>query len=291
VRPVPADDPAAAATEGDAATLAVGLDEVETRALLETVPSAYRTRIEEVLLAALALAVARWAGPGALAVDVEGHGREPLDPEHRASPESGGSPGSPDSPDSPGSPDAIDLSRTVGWFTSLHPVVLEVAATAPPGEALVAIKEQLRRVPRRGLAFGIARELGDGALAARLRALPAPQIAFNYLGQWDAVLGAGAQFALASESPGAERDPRGALAYELEIDAAVYAGRLEAVWRYGANRHRRETVAALAGHWRAALGELIAHCTAPGAGGYSTSDFPDVSLAPEELDALLQRMD
>ncbi|WP_437779129.1 amino acid adenylation domain-containing protein [Sorangium sp. So ce1097] len=265
--PLPVDAPAGDRAETAMATLKAGLSGAETRSLLEAVSDAYRTRVDEFLLAGLALALARWTGQGVAAIEVEGHGREALDGED------------------------LDLSRTVGWFTSAYPVLLEVAKDAAPGDALKAVKEQLRRVPRRGLPYGAVRELGAGAIADRLRRLPTPGVAFNYLGQWDQVVGAGARFSLAAESPGAEHDPRSPLAYEIEIDAAVYDGRLEATFRYSAARYRQETVAAVSALWRDALRELIAHCLSPEAGGYTPSDFTDVALASDELDSILERLD
>ncbi len=263
----PVDEPLGERTEATMVELTVGLDEAETRALLEAVPEAYRTRIDEVLLCALALALGRWTGAGVVAVDVEGHGREALDGEE------------------------VDLSRTVGWFTNVFPVVLELAPSTPPGTALKSVKEQLRRLPRRGLPYGVVRELGSGDIAERLRQLPTVSIGFNYLGQWDQVIGARARWSVASESSGPEHDPRSPLTYELEIDAAVYDGRLEATFRYSAARYRRATVAAVAAWWRDALQELIAHCLSPDAGAVAPSDFPDVALAPHELTALLEQMD
>ncbi|WP_437646498.1 amino acid adenylation domain-containing protein [Sorangium sp. So ce362] len=265
--PLPVDTPAGDRAETAMATVKAGLSGAETRSLLEAVSDAYRTRVDEVLLAGLALALGRWTGQRVAAIEVEGHGREALDGED------------------------LDLSRTVGWFTSAYPVLLEVTPDAAPGAVLKTVKEQLRRIPRRGLPYGAVRELGKGAIADRLRRLPTPGVGFNYLGQWDQVVGAGARFSLAAESPGAEHDPGSPLAYELEIDAAVYDGRLEATFRYSAARYRQETVAAVSALWRDALRELIAHCLSPDAGGYTPSDFTDVALASDELDSILQALD
>ncbi|WP_437913629.1 amino acid adenylation domain-containing protein [Sorangium sp. So ce302] len=265
--PLPVDEPAGDRAETAMATRKVGLSGSETRSLLEAVSEAYRTRIDEFLLAGLALALARWTGQPLSAIEIEGHGREALDGEE------------------------LDLSRTVGWFTSAYPVMLEVASDAAPGDVLKAVKEQLRRVPRRGLPYGVVRELGTGAIADRLRRLPTPSVAFNYLGQWDQVIGAGARFSLAAESSGAEHDPRSPLAYEIEIDAAMYDGRLEATFQYSAARYQEETIAAVSALWRDALRELIAHCLSPDAGGYTPSDFTDVALAADELDSILEALD
>ncbi|HEU4408792.1 MAG TPA: amino acid adenylation domain-containing protein [Polyangiaceae bacterium] len=266
VRPLPVDEPSAEPTEASSSTVSVALDEADTRDLLAAASEAGRTRIEELLLAALATALARWAGGGAVAVEVEGHGREELEGEE------------------------FDLSRTVGWFTSAYPVVLEVEPGAGPGAALGAVKERLRRLPRRGLPYGVVRELGAGPVAEQLRRLPGAAISFNYLGQWDGALGAGARFSPAAESPGAERDPHNALPYELAVDAAVYGGRFEATWAYSGARYRRETVEAVCALFRDALRGLIAHCLSPEASAYAPSDFPDVELLPQELDAILAQM-
>jgi amino acid adenylation domain-containing protein/non-ribosomal peptide synthase protein (TIGR01720 family) len=269
VAPVPVDDPRGDATEAQLAVLSVGLSADDTKALLERVPAAYGTHIQEVLLTALALALGRFCDREVVAIEVEGHGREGLGDEA----------------------EELDFSRTVGWFTSAYPVVLEVSPASEPGDALRSVKEQLRRLPRRGLPFGIVRELGAGDVSERLRQLPEAQIGFNYLGQWDQMLGQGARFGLARESAGPEHDARSPLAYEIEIDAAVYDGRLDATLRYSSARYREPTVRGLAELWQRALERLIAHCVSPGAGAYTPSDFPDVALAHDELDALIAQLD
>ncbi|HYT32609.1 MAG TPA: condensation domain-containing protein, partial [Thermoanaerobaculia bacterium] len=102
----------------------------ETSALLQEVPSVYRSQINDALLAALVEAFARWTGSPSLLIDLEGHGREEI-------------------------VSGIDLSRTVGWFTTRFPVLLELTKSARSGESLIAVKEQLRAIPRRGIGYGI----------------------------------------------------------------------------------------------------------------------------------------
>jgi hypothetical protein len=157
---IPADRAAGANTFGAVGDVTVELTAEETAALLTGAPRAYHARVDDVLLAALARALGAWTGTGCCSVDLEGHGR---DDEF----------------------DGVDLSRTVGWLTSLYPVVLDVRGLAEPDALLVAVKEQLRSVPRRGLGFGVMRYLtSDDALAASLRELPRPEVSFNYLGQY-----------------------------------------------------------------------------------------------------------
>jgi amino acid adenylation domain-containing protein len=133
-------------------TVTVSLDEAETRALLRDVPQAYRTRVDDVLLCALAGAVGAWVGGLRIRLLMEGHGREE---DVR---------------------DGIDLSRTVGWFTSVYPLVLDVSGAAGPGERLKRVKEQLRSVPRRGLGYGVLRHLcPDDEVRGRCRPIPSPR--------------------------------------------------------------------------------------------------------------------
>ncbi|HEX2189199.1 MAG TPA: amino acid adenylation domain-containing protein [Longimicrobiaceae bacterium] len=261
VPPLPADHPGGENTEGRARTVTVELSGEETRALLRDVPAAYRTRIDDALLAALARALGGWTGADSVLVDLEGHGREPLWED-------------------------VDLSRTVGWFTSIYPVRLDADPAAGPGELLKSVKERLRAVPGKGIGFGLLRWLADETTRARLAALPRPEVAFNYLGRFDAG-GADGLFRPAAESAGPARAAANPRRHLLEVNAGVAGDRLQASWTYSEAVHRPETVERLAGAWVAALREIVAHCTAPGAGGATPSDFPLLDAGQEELDRLL----
>jgi non-ribosomal peptide synthase protein (TIGR01720 family) len=241
----------------------VALDEEETRALLQDVPAAYGTEINDVLLTALAQSLERWTGAPELLVDLEGHGREDLF-------------------------DDVDLSRTVGWFTTIYPVRLDLRALYGPGEALKAVKEQLRRIPRRGIGYGLLRYLSTGeAVQTRLGALPRPEISFNYLGQFDAMMAESSAFGPAAESTGPAHSPRGRRTHILSINGGIAGGRLRMEWGYSASLHRQETVERMAQEFVAALRALIAHCQSPDAGGYTPSDFPDADLSQDDIDALM----
>ncbi|MHC4846816.1 MAG: condensation domain-containing protein, partial [Planctomycetota bacterium] len=142
-------------------TVRIGLDEEATRALLQDVPAAYGTRIDEVLLTALARAWSARTGADALLVDLEGHGRADL-------------------------VEGLDLSRTVGWLTTLYPALFTLPAGGDPGETLKSIKEQVRAIPNHGLGFGLLRYLRDDAATKEaMAALPKPPVNFLYLGQFD----------------------------------------------------------------------------------------------------------
>jgi amino acid adenylation domain-containing protein/non-ribosomal peptide synthase protein (TIGR01720 family) len=265
---LPLDHRDGAAAVGSTASVGVTLEAGATRALLQEASRAYRTQPQDALLASLALACAPWTGSRCLLLDLEGHGREEIEPE-------------------------LDLTRTVGWFTSLYPVLLELGGATAPGEVLKTIKEQLREVPGRGLPYGLLRYLGDGETVQRLRELPRAELLFNYLGQLDApgkpeATGAAAPrlLRLARQSAGAMRHPEQALPHLLEVAAGVRRGRLSVTFTFSLDRHRRTTIERLARRFLAALEELIAHCLMPEAGGYTPSDFPLARPAAAALDRL-----
>src|SRR5205085_2697383 len=190
--PLPCDWPATpeANLVGTARTHTVALEAEETEALLHEVPAAYGTQINDVLLTALAQTLATWTGTPTLLLDLEGHGREALFED-------------------------VDLTRTVGWFTTIFPVLLDLAEMDGPGAALRTVKEQPRRIPRHGLGYGLLRYSSDDARAQQLQALPQAQVSFNYLGQLDPVLTADALFAPARESAGPANSPRNPRPYLL----------------------------------------------------------------------------
>jgi non-ribosomal peptide synthase protein (TIGR01720 family) len=259
--PLPIDYADGQNTHATTQTAVISLSEEETRALLHEVPAAYGTEINDVLLAALAQAFAAETGARELLVDLEGHGREELIA-------------------------GVDLSRTVGWFTSLYPVRLKLPTGASLGDELKAVKEQLRRVPSRGVGFGILRWLSlDETIVKSLRELPRPEIGFNYLGQVDQAMGATTAFRLADESVGESQSPRAHRAHRIEINGSVAGGRLQFGW--SCERDQRARIEQLASAYLTRLRELIAHCRQSEAGGYTPSDFPDAGLNQSELDALL----
>ena len=248
---------------GATARVQVQLDPARTRALLGAAHAAYRTRIDELLLAALAHTLCQWSGQPALDILLESHGRTP----------------------GPDAPDQLDLSRSVGWFTALYPLRLAPGSRAP-GEAIKAIKEQVRQVPGQGLGYGVLRYLGEDDLARRLASRTAPQITFNYLGQFDPGRLADGLFDLAGEHLGASLDPSAVADSEWVITGQVRDGCLQLSWRYGCERFDSELVQGLAEDYLASLGTLIDHCLSPGAAGVTPSDFPLASISQAQLDAL-----
>jgi len=239
------------------------LEAEETRALLQEVPSVYNTQINDVLLTALERALEDWAGREPLLVDLEGHGREDLFPD-------------------------IDVSRTVGWFTSAYPVALGGRVGVwEPAKALSTVKERLRAVPGRGLGYGVLRYLGpDEGVRRRLAETPAAGIVFNYLGQVDQVLRGSALFAPSALSAGPTVAPENRRPYPLDISAIVAGGQLRLTCRYSARLHRRATVETLLRRFLDALRLLLAHCRSDRAGGFTPSDFEVAAMTQDQLEEL-----
>ena len=263
---LPVDFPGGANTVGLARTVSVSLSESQTQALLKEVPSAYQTQVNDVLLTALVQAFADWTQQRSLLVNLEGHGREEIIKD-------------------------VDLSRTVGWFTTLFPVLLELEAASEPGEALKAIKEQLRQIPNRGIGYGVLRYLQpDTSVKERSRQLPQPEVCFNYLGQFDPALQQSSLFSLAPESSGAARSPQGNRPHLLDITGFVVNGKLQLDWTYSAAIHKDSTVSSLAQKFLTACASLIAHCQSAEAGGYTPTDFPKAQLNQKDLDKLLAKI-
>ncbi|WP_367154751.1 amino acid adenylation domain-containing protein [Methylomonas sp. HYX-M1] len=262
----PCDHPNGRAQQRDRASLSLSLEAAQTEQLLQPAHAAYRTRIQDLLLTALAQTLCDYSGQAQVCIALEGHGREAelIVSDAQTPP---------------------DLSRSVGWFTSVYPVKL--SGDADPASAVKTVKEQLRQVPDRGLGYGVIRYLaGPAADAEQTNAITAePPVLFNYLGQLDNSFDRDALLEPAAEPGGEERDPGAPLAYALEINAEVYQGRLRIEWSYSRERYREQTIAELIRRYRTRLQALLAHClTAKPC--LTPSDLPLAGLDQAQLEAL-----
>jgi amino acid adenylation domain-containing protein/non-ribosomal peptide synthase protein (TIGR01720 family) len=256
-------DPDTPNREGDAGRIEATLDEPTTRALLALANQAYRTSTSELLLAALAAAVAGWSGTRGVLVDVAGHGRDLA-------------------------VEGADVARTVGWFTTITPTWLDLSDLDldQPGELIRYVKERLRSMPRRGASYGLARWLREDQLARRLAELPAAQLSFHHLGQLRPGPDRAGAFTPAAEPAGGARHPANPRPYLLDVVTGVRDGRLRLHLTYSRHHHTPATARALLDAYLAAVRELIRHCTVPGAGRATPSDFPLARVDQRQLDRL-----
>jgi non-ribosomal peptide synthase protein (TIGR01720 family) len=263
---LPADYPSGANTEESSQTVWVSLDEERTRSLLQDVPKVYRTMINDVLLTALVQSFSARTGARSLLVDLENHGREDLF-------------------------DDVDLSRTVGWFTCIFPLVLDLGEAASLGQVIKSVKEQVRRVPAGGIGYGLLRYMsGDDEAARRLRELPQAEICFNYVGRGGRGASGDEAFASVVAPTGPTKSPRGTRRYLIEINGGVAGGRLSMAWTYSETLHRRETVEGFAAGFIRALEAIVDHCLSPEAGGVTPSDFALAGVSQSELDSLVAEL-
>ncbi|MBE8964962.1 amino acid adenylation domain-containing protein [Nostocales cyanobacterium LEGE 12452] len=266
VDPIPRDYPGKNNTEALACTVSVSLGVEETKILLHQVLAAYRAEINDVLLTALLQSFAQWTGENSLLFDLEGHGREELFED-------------------------IDLSRTVGWFTSVFPVYLSFENAPEPEKALNLIKEQLRAIPNRGVGYGMLRYLStEEEIIQQLSSLPKAEVGFNYLGQLDNFLQESHLFRSIKGSIGPIHSPKGNRSYLIEVETMVVNGQLQLDWIYSKDIHHQNTITDLAQSMLSALRLLIARCQSAQEFSYIPSDFPEAELSQAELDQVFEEL-
>ncbi|MFE2069134.1 amino acid adenylation domain-containing protein [Streptomyces sp. NPDC059467] len=231
--------------------------------LLGALPAAFHCGPDAVLLTALTAAGVRWRGGGpGLLVDLEGHGRTEF-------------------------ADQADVSGTVGWFTTLHPVLLDLTDAEGfwsggefAGRALKEVKERLRGTPGGGLGWGLLRHLNPEG-TARLSPLPHPDLRFNYLGRIPDGTPAGFELLDSAGMPAA---------HAVEVDTVADGTGLTASWTYDDATIDGAEVRRLARLWSDALGVLADHASDREAGGFTASDFPLVELSQDQLDLLQEEL-
>ncbi|MDK1290427.1 condensation domain-containing protein, partial [Pseudoalteromonas umbrosa] len=234
------------------------LSETQTQALLQQCPKAYRTQVNELLLAGLLLGGATWRGEQGLRIALEGHGRET---------EGAG----------------LDLSQTVGWFTSIYPLTLYSEGPVGDVESVIcAVKEQYRGLPNKGLGYGVLKYLSGDAELSQMRAA---ELVFNYLGQFDQVVGDSGPFGIASESTGQTASLARKAHFNLSLDGAVSQGQLQFALSYDTGLYDETSMQTFMAAFEQGLMQVIAHCQETERGRYTPSDFPLARVSEAELQA------
>ncbi|MGH3380060.1 MAG: condensation domain-containing protein, partial [Actinoallomurus sp.] len=246
------------------AEVTVALSERETASLLQDVPRAFHTQINDALLAAVGASVHAWTGDDAVGISLEGHGREDLFAD-------------------------VDTSRTVGWFTSVFPINLHGLAQTDPVILLKDVSEQLRGIPRRGIGYGILRYLGDAPTRQALAHRP-PEINFNYLGQFTPDVTGLGRYAGPHEPRGRWIGPDGMRRHPLDILAAVEHGRLSIEISYSTAIHDVTTVERVAENLVHHLRTLIDIASEQSEGiGAGPTHLPLAELNEDEMAAIMRK--
>jgi len=241
----------------------IKLNAEQTRRLLQEVPRAYHTEINDILLCALGGTVCEWAESTKVVIGLEGHGREAINED-------------------------VDTSRTVGWFTTIYPLLLETVTGGEVGEQIKSVKEQLRKVPARGIGYGVLKFINR---EAALSGGAAWDIVFNYLGQFDNVVNESNWMVGAAESSGAGISETWEIDEKLSVNGSVQSGELVLNWGYSSVHYEPATINGLAEAFLSRLEDLIAHCLKQQQSGevFTPSDYGlGAEISYSELDAFLE---
>ncbi len=245
----------------DARTVGISLSEDETKMLLTKVNHAYNTEINDILLTALARAMKSWHGDNQTLINMEGHGREKF-----ASQE-------------------LDVSRTVGWFTSMYPVMLEIPDSDDLGYQIKFVKESLRKIPNKGMGYNTLKYLTAAENKKGVSFNIRPEVSFNYMGQFDEDVGVG--FDLASESSGNNLNPNSECLYDIDVNCIVIQGKLQVSLTYNGKRYVAETIEKLGRDFKDELLVITAHCAGIEDTEITPSDIDYDGFDIDELDAVL----
>ncbi|MCB0752006.1 MAG: non-ribosomal peptide synthetase, partial [Ignavibacteriae bacterium] len=224
------------------------------------------TKVTELLLTALLRSYSAWTGKRAITINLENHGRDvPIE--------------------------RIDLSRTIGWFTTLYPCHLDLQKAVSVGESITKVKEQLRLIPNDGNTYGLIRFLQDNIdVLEKLKRFDNLGITFNYLGQFDNVLKSDGIFSVANESKGFERDPKNLRDSLIDVTSNISGGKLRVNFSYSENIFERENISIWARKFEEELLNIIEHCLTKETKTFTSSDFNLSNLNDKKLDKLLSKL-
>ena len=216
-------------TENSARKVSITFDPERTATLLQGRADASEVWIQQALLASLSQVLGEWTGRNEVRINVEGHGRQDISM-------------------------GVDVSRTIGWFTSIYPLSLP-ASLSQLSETLTTVREQLKQVHDQGINYGLLRFFSPEAhWREKLRGRESAAVCFNYLGQFDHLWSGNGVFRpLETLSLRNGEDPR---AYVLQLDASIISGQLRIDWEYSENLHRPQTIQRLADSFKHYLWEL-----------------------------------
>lgn len=244
--------------ERDVVQLPFVLDTVATQSLLEA-NKAYSTKTEELLVTALIHTISNWGKQDEVAIGFERHGRETIGSQ-------------------------LDVSKTVGWFTSYFPVKFEYQNSKSIGTTITEVKEKLRSVPQGGIGYGGLRYLKNvfGPIAS-------PEIVFNFLGtKKTAVSGDNFKTTTLTENL---RDPRSERQYKLEVNLSIIDDILQGTISFGSTFHYEKTIVSLIDAFKKRIEEISHYCNQEENGGYTPSDFSEADISQDDLDNLFDILD
>ena len=244
----------------DSLILSISLDEEETTRLLTEVNEAFGTEINDILLTALGLSFAKVYGCEKILIALEGHGREEILPH-------------------------IDINRTIGWFTTVYPVILDVSYGSDLSHQVKVIKESLHQVPNKGIGHGILTYLTPEEDKRDIAFKLKPRISFNYLGQFDTEVER-MSFTVATESSGSSFNGDDQRDYELDITGMISSKKLVMSMIFGKKQFKPETIKELMDNYKAELSRVISFCAGREDKEKTPSDMTYKELSIDQVEAI-----
>lgn len=244
----------------DYETIRIVLDEPYTDKLLRETNSAYNTEINDILLTALVKAIKNWTKNGQVLINLEGHGREDI-------------------------ADNLDITRTIGWFTSKYPVLFQLEDGYGLSNDIKTVKETLRHVPQKGIGYSILRYITLPMWNNEECFCLEPVICFNYLGQFDNDITSDI-FTTSKISSGDNSNKENMNTYAVSVGGMIVNNQLIIKFTYNTKEFYKETMETLSRSYIKILQEVIEHCSDKEEQEYTPSDFDDDSLSFTELDTL-----
>ncbi|OBZ12711.1 non-ribosomal peptide synthetase [Bacillus sp. FJAT-26390] len=246
-------------------TASFELDEQQTDHLLKRAGRAYNTEINDLLMTALGLAVKEWSGIEQVGINLESHGREPI-------------------------AEALDISRTVGWFTSQYPVVLDMRAAGDLARQIKLTKEQLRAVPSKGIGYDLLKYLTPEPLKPALRFNLEPEICFNYLGQIDGDV-TNDIFRMSDYDNGSPVSAKAENSFAWSFGGIVEDGRLSMKCHYNSLEFSEETMNRFMAGYRAQLSRVTVHCTLQEDTELTPSDISSKGMSVDDLEDIFELLE
>jgi non-ribosomal peptide synthase protein (TIGR01720 family) len=247
--------------EIDSDALSSNLSEEETASLLTEVHKAFGTEINDILLTALGLAFKKIQGHNYLLITMEGHGREQI-------------------------LDDVDINRTIGWFTTIYPVLLNISYESDLSRQIKEVKEILRRLPNKGIGYGILKYLTAGEHKKEINFGLNPQISFNYLGQFDSDVEQMSSIRISNIPTGNTSSTKVRRPYDLDISGMIADKQLRMTILFSKKQFKRKTIETLWNCFEAELRHIISFCLSRDETEVTPGDFTFKGLSIDQFDKL-----
>lgn len=246
----------------DSQVISSYLEEDITNKLLEEAHKAYNTEINDLLLSALGLAFNEWCGVKNIAITLHGHGREQI-------------------------ADNLDISRTVGWFTSMYPVVLEMSTPDNISNQIKTTKEYLRRIPNKGIGYGILKYIYKSVEEAIPEFTLKPMISFNYLGQFDNNV----ETKLFDVTPIAQKycvSSECSRPYIFDVSVMLADKKLNVNISYDERKYLKSEIEDLVALYLKYIIEIVEHCVGKNETELTLSDMSNKEISEDDFENILE---